>query len=127
MLNHKGNQALSGLFVHCVKEIQRACLEPLEVFYKKRCFENFTVFIGKHLCWSLFLIKLQAFQAGNFIKKRLQHSCFLVNIPKFSITPIMKSICEQLLLHLKWSSFGRTVHAFNSFYLFSQNMLNHNV
>ena len=33
---------------------------------------------GKHLCWSLFLIKLQT-----FIEKRLQQRCFPVNIAKF--------------------------------------------
>ena len=36
--------------------------------------KNFTNFTGKHLCWSLFLMKLQA-------------------------TPILKNICERLLLH----------------------------
>ena len=36
--------------------------------------KNFAIFTGKHLCWSLFLIKLQAFR------------------------PTLKNICEQLLL-----------------------------
>ena len=31
-----------------------------EVFYKKRVFKNFAKFTGKHLCQSLFLMKLQA-------------------------------------------------------------------
>ena len=34
------------------------------------------MFTGKHLCWSLFLIK----RTYNFVKKRLQHRCFPVNI-----------------------------------------------
>ena len=34
------------------------------------------MFTGKHLSWSLFLIKLQSLKACNFIKKRLQHRCF---------------------------------------------------
>ena len=34
--------------------------QPSEVFYVKRCFRNFTKFTGKHLCQSIFLIKLQA-------------------------------------------------------------------
>ena len=38
-------------------------------------------------------------QARNFIKKRLQHKCFLVNIAKFLSTPILKNICERLLLY----------------------------
>ena len=31
--------------------------QPTEVFYKKGVLINFAVFIGKNLCWSLFLIK----------------------------------------------------------------------
>ena len=41
--------------------------------------KNFTIFTGKHLCWNLLLIKLQT----NFIKNRLQHSYFPVNIAKY--------------------------------------------
>ena len=33
-----------------------------------------------------------------FIKNRLQHSCFLVNIAKFWRASIMKNICERLLM-----------------------------
>ena len=35
--------------------------------------KKWTIFKGKHLCWSLFLITLQA-KACNFIKKGLRHS-----------------------------------------------------
>ena len=31
--------------------------EPPEVFSERICFENFALFIGKYVCWSLFLIK----------------------------------------------------------------------
>ena len=34
--------------------------QPPEVFYKKGVLKNFTKFTGKHLCQSLFLMKLQA-------------------------------------------------------------------
>ena len=37
--------------------------------------KNFAIFTRKHLCWSLL----------NFIKKRLQHKCFPVNIAKLLI------------------------------------------
>ena len=40
--------------------------------------KNYTNFTGKQLCWSL------RPQACNFIKKRLQHSCFLWNLRNFS-------------------------------------------
>ena len=39
-------------------------------------------------------------KAWNCIKKRLQHSCFTVNIPKLIRVSILKNICEQLLLNL---------------------------
>ena len=54
------------------------------MFFKTGVMGNFAIFVGKHLCWSLFLIKLQAV---NFIstssQKRLQHRCFPVKITKF--------------------------------------------
>ena len=31
--------------------------QPLKVYCKKRVLKNFAKFTGKHLCWSLFLIK----------------------------------------------------------------------
>ena len=38
--------------------------------------------------------KVAGLQAWNFIEKRLQHSCFLVNIVKFLTTLISKNTCE---------------------------------
>ena len=34
--------------------------QPPLVFYKKGVLKNIVIFTGKHVCWSLFLIKLQA-------------------------------------------------------------------
>ena len=34
--------------------------QPPEVFYQKGVFKNFVNFTGKQLCWSFFLINLQA-------------------------------------------------------------------
>ena len=56
--------------------------------------KNFVIFTGKHLCWSLFLIKLQACK---FIEKRLQHWCFPLHVRKFLRTPILKNT-EWLVL-----------------------------
>ena len=52
---------------HCQKQ-------PFADVHENRFLENFTIFTGKHPCWSFFLIKL---------KKRLKHRCFPVNIAKF--------------------------------------------
>ena len=56
-----------------------------------------------------FLIKLQASSffnnaigllACSFIKKKLQHRCFPVSVAKILRTPILKNICERLLLNI---------------------------
>ena len=36
--------------------------DPAELFYKEAVFKDFAIFTGKRLCWSLFLIELQAFR-----------------------------------------------------------------
>ena len=51
-----GNQRFSGVFRGYKMKKQ-----PPEVFYKKYVLKIFAVFTEKHLCWSLFLIKLQLF------------------------------------------------------------------
>ena len=51
---------------------------------------NFANFPGKHLCWSFFLIKLQA-----FMKKRVQHRCFPVSFTTVLRTPILKNIANN--------------------------------
>ena len=56
-------------------------------------------FKGKYLCWSLFLIKLQAY-ACNFIKKRLQHRPMPATLLKRdSNTGLLKNTSERLLLN----------------------------
>ena len=69
-----------------------------KVFYKKAVLKNFAIFTGKHPCWNLFFNKNAGFLACSFIKKRLEHRWFFSNTEKFLKTPILKNICEQLLL-----------------------------
>ena len=45
--------------------------------------KNFEMFTGKHMCWSL--------KACNFIKKKLQHTCFSVKFAKFLRTPSLQN------------------------------------
>ena len=55
-----------------------------------------------HLCWSLFLIKLQAWRPVTlltFIKKRLQHRCFSVYVTKFLRPSIFIEHFRWLLLN----------------------------
>ena len=51
--------------------------------------KNVENFAGKYLCWSLL---------RNFIKKRLKRMCLPVKLAKYLRTPILKNICEWLLL-----------------------------
>ena len=65
--------------------------QPSEVFCKKSCPKTFRNIHRK--------IPL-GLQDCCFIKKRLQHRCFPVNIANFLRTAILKNIWERLLLHL---------------------------
>ena len=51
----------------------------VRMLFKIGVLKNFANVTGKQLCWSLFLITLQAF---NFIRKRLEHRCFPVEFLK---------------------------------------------
>ena len=53
----------------------------LEMFFKRGVF---VVFIAKHLCWSIFLIKFRT--EGVF-----QHRCFSMNIAKFLRTAFLRT------------------------------------
>ena len=72
---------------------------PPKMFCKKRCSQKkFANFIGKYLCWNQFL------RACSFIKKKSQHRCYSVKFAKFLKTPILKNICERLLLYFHFNS-----------------------
>ena len=70
--------------------------------YKRRCsiikdfLKTFTNYTGKNLCWSLLLIK--------FIKKRLQHNCFLVKFAKYFTTPFWRKPVNDYF----WEYFKRS-------------------
>ena len=56
-----------------------------QLFFEIDILKNFAIITGKHLCWSLFLIKLQACNS-------------LVNIPKFLRTALLIKHIQWLLL-----------------------------
>ena len=60
--------------------------------------KNFRNFTGKKLCWSLSLIKLQAWRSA-ILFKRDSNRCFPVKVAKFLRTPFLKNICERLFLN----------------------------
>ena len=61
------------------------------MLFKIGVLKNFAVFTGKHLRCSLFLVE-------HFIKKRLQHRCFHVNVPKCLRTAFLyRTLCWLFL------------------------------
>ena len=44
---------------------------------KKDFLKNFANFTGKHLCWSLYLIKLQAFKPATLLERDFNTGAFL--------------------------------------------------
>ena len=82
--------------------------QPPKVFRKKGVLKNFAIFTRKHLCWSLFSVF-----GVNFIKKRLQHRHFPMNITKFLGTPILKNTWERqstFTWEAKWTQTGMRFH-----------------
>ena len=65
---------------------------------RKSVLRNFTKFTRKYLCQSLFLNKVTGLMPATLLKKRLWHSCFLVNFVKFLRKPFLKNTSWRLLL-----------------------------
>ena len=64
--------------------------QPFADVLQNRCFQCYVIITGKYLCWSLFLI--------NFIKKKLHHRCFPVNIATFLRKVFFIEQCQWLFL-----------------------------
>ena len=79
-------------FVPPQSKIQK---QPLEVFCEEIGVPK--NFAWKHLWYSLFLIKLKAFRSAT-LKRDSTAGVFLQNLKNFLRTPILKNICERLLL-----------------------------
>ena len=72
---------------YCVFRVVKHSNSRSQMFCKIDALKNLAIFTGKDLCWRFFLI--------NFIKKRLQHRCFPVNIAKCLSTAFyIEYICE---------------------------------
>ena len=102
------NKALTGLMIFQWKMVWSvlswvvALRQPVSnrsshrrCFVKNVALKNFANFTGRHLCWSLFLIKLQAFRPATLIKKRIEHRCFPVKFTKFLRTAILNNLFQQ--------------------------------
>ena len=65
-----------------------------QMFNKKTILKNFAIFTENTCVW-VFFNKVAGLAT---LIKRLQHTCFSVNIAKFLRTVISNNICERLLL-----------------------------
>ena len=65
------------------------------MFYKIGVLENFAKFIGKHLWWSLFLVKVQA---QSFIKKEASTQVLSCEFSEMSKNTFFTEHPEELLL-----------------------------
>ena len=90
------------------------------MFWKIDILKNFAIFAGKHLSWSLFMIKLQARKFKTLWKRDFNTGVFLwftVNIAKFLRTAFLKDnlrwrllrlvvlerfVCDQFLIVFVW-------------------------
>ena len=85
------------------------CIFPALCFSKsrhRRCsvknvFLKISQYSKKNTCVGVFFNKVAGLKTCNFIKKRLQHSCFPVIIAKFLRTSISKNNSERLLLFMQ--------------------------
>ena len=91
---------LAELFVNCGSTLWTVVQRCTGIFLIQRLFRE----IKTTLYMVIFLQKDDYVDWTNFNKKRLQHKCFPVNIAKFLRTPILKNICQRLLLRFLLSS-----------------------
>ena len=83
---------------------------------KETVLKNFAIFTGKQLCWSLFFDKVEKKHRFYLKEKHLQHRRFPVSVAKLSRTPILKNICERLLL-FDHTYLVQQVHTNQNFYV----------
>ena len=69
-----------------------------ELFWTKGFLKNFAKFKGKHLCWSLFLIKLQAIRPPTLFKRDSNTGAFLWNLQIFKNTYFKEHLRRLILM-----------------------------
>ena len=67
-------------------------------FLSKKLFVKISQYSQENTCAKSLLNKVAGHKVCNFIKKRLQHRFFSINIGKFLKTPVLKNIWVRLVL-----------------------------
>ena len=65
------------IFPSCNVSSKSCRSSGLQMFFKIGAFKNFTIFIGKHLCRSVFVIKLQALRPASLLRSDSNTGIFL--------------------------------------------------
>ena len=76
-----------------------------QMFFKIVFLKNFANFTGKHICWSLFLIKLQAFRSSAVLKRDSNTGIILWNLRNLfkntffteHVLTVTASVCSENL------------------------------
>ena len=77
------------LFIHVGKRLSRSS----QIFFMTGLLKNFAIFTGKHLYWSLFLIKLQDWRLVFLLKETPTQVFFSMNIARFLKTAFLWNTC----------------------------------
>ena len=75
-------------------------LESASLWLFKGSFSSTLKTIELEMCAGGIKAYIADLKAWNFVKKRLQYTCFPVNITTFLLTLLSQNICEWLLLNL---------------------------
>ena len=71
-----------------------------QMFLKKVVFKNFTIFTGKQLCCSLFLIKLLGFRPATLFKRgSTAHNVKILSTSYFYRTPLVAAFLLSYASH----------------------------
>ena len=110
----KTSSSLPMLFVHtgkCSSENLRSSRS--QMFFEIGVLKNFPMLAKKHLCSSLFLIKLGPWRSVFLLKTRFQHRCFPVNIPEFLRAAFLwNTFCSYSDYKILWTSLGTILTCF---------------
>ena len=98
------------------------------MFFKIGALKNFTSYTGKHLCWSLILVKLQAWFAATLLKRDSNTGVFPWNFQNFlyRIPPVATSAFSRSInCELNWYVETLAQVFFYEFCKVFKNIINH--
>ena len=87
------------------------------MFCEKGAHKNFPDFTGKHMCWSLFLVKLQVFPGMQICQKRDSNTGFFVKFINTYFEEHLRATASKLLFREKphWLNIIRFIDIANTF------------